>query len=254
MAVSVADRKAGAITETEEQAEVTSSEEVKTPVDGKVSSETPKTYTEKQLRDAVKAAEGRASKAEEYKKQVEEFKSRAEKAEREAKEATEAHEATKGRIEDLEADLEEAIGNDEGLVDINKIRKDLRAERDKLRQETKDERDAIAELKKAAEAERLEWAETVAEAQTFKFDSDLAKIVDEYEGDVTANFTKLKTTCEKAGIKTKEGAEAIAETFFTKKDEVPAILNDSGVNNGGSEDLNALSSRELLRRAYKRKK
>ena len=169
------------------------------------------------------------------------------------KEATNAKEETLAKVAELEADLEESIGEDTDLRDIQKIKKELRAERDKLRQEVKEEKDAVAELRKTTEAERDEWAGTVAEAQTFKFDSELAKLVDEYDGDVTANFTKLKTVCEKAGIKTKEGAEALAETFLTKKYEETDLLDDSGVSSGGGEDLNNLSSRELLKRAYKKR-
>ncbi len=244
---SVTEREAGTITETVEQAKVASSEEVKTPVTEQVSSSTPKTYTEKELKDAVKAAEGRASKYDELKQQAEQYKSQAEQATKDAKDATDAHEATKGRIADLEADLEEAIGNDEDLIDVKKIKTELRAERDKARQEAKDERDAIAELRKTAEAERLEWAETVAEAQVFKFDGELVKLVDEYDGDVTANFTKLKTACDKAGVKTKEGAEAIAETFLMKKVVNPDLVEDSGVTSGGSDKLSDKPVAEQIR-------
>ena len=58
---SVTERKAGDMTEAEGQK--LPSAETKAPAEGeKVSSKTPKTYTEKELRDAVKAAEGRAAK------------------------------------------------------------------------------------------------------------------------------------------------------------------------------------------------
>lgn len=150
-----------------------------------------------------------------------------------AEEATTTLEETKGRITDLEADLEQAIGEDVDQLDIQKIKKDLRTERENAKKEAKAERDAISELRKTLESEREEWAGTVAEAQTFKFDGELARLVDDYDGDVTANFTKLKTACDKAGVKTKEGAEAIAETFLTKKVEEPELLDDPGVTSGG---------------------
>lgn len=168
------------------------------------------------------------------------FKSQAEQAAREAKETTDAHEETKGRIVDLETDLEQAIGEDGEQIDIQKIKKDLREERVKARQEAKDEREAIAELKKTAEAEREEWAGTVAEAQAFRFDSDLTKLMNDYDGDVAVNFTKLKTACDKAGVKTKEGAQAIAETFMVKKVEEPELVNDSGVTSGSKDRLGDL--------------
>ena len=187
---------------------------------------TPKTYPEADYLKAVsdeKTISGRLkAQLETVAKERDTFKAQAEQLEE-----------TKSRIADLEADLEQAIGEDADLRDITKIKADLRTERDKARQEAKAERDALTELKRTAEAERLEWAGTVAEAQAFRFDGELAKLVNEYDGDVRANLTKLKMVCDKAGIKTKEGAEAIAETFLTKKAEEPDLLSDSGVSSGG---------------------
>ncbi len=222
------------------------------------SKEEPKLYSEKEhlkkVEDAI-AQYGDRIKQEKIDPITQErdtYKSQAEQATKDVKDATDAHEVTKGRIEDLESDLEEAIGNDEDLIDIKKIKTELRLERDKARQEARDERDAIAELKKTAEAEREEWAGTVAEAQTFKFDGELVKLVDEYEGDVTDNFTKLKTTCEKAGIKTKEGAEAIAEALLTKKVVDPDLVDDSGVTSGGSDKISDLPMKERMEELNKR--
>ena len=210
---------------------------------------TPKTYSETEYLKAVsdeKTISGR------LKAERDTFKSQAEQAVKDAKEAVDAHEETKGRIADLETDLEQAIGEDADLLDIKKIKVELRAERDKARQEAKTEREAVAELRRTAETEREEWAGTVAEAQVFKFDSEVANLVDEYEGDVTANFTKLKTACDKAGIKTKEGAEAIAETFLTKKAQEPDLLDDSGVTSGGSDLLSNLPMKERMEELNKR--
>ncbi|KKN65902.1 hypothetical protein LCGC14_0477190 [marine sediment metagenome] len=226
-------------------------------VSEKESTSKPQTYTEatqkKAISDAL-AEQGRKHKEalEPIAKERDTFKSQAEQATKDAKDAIDAHEATKGRIADLEADLEQAIGEDADLLDIKKLKTDLRAERDKSRQEARDERGAIAELKKTAEAERLEWAGTVAEAQAFKLDGELARVVDEYEGDVTTNFTKLKAACDKAGIKTKEGAEAIAETFLVKKAEEPDVLNDSGANSGGKDFLSNLPMKERMEELNKR--
>ena len=68
---SVTERKAGDMTEAEGRESPPADD--KTPVEGdKVSSKTPKTYTEKELREAVKAAEGRAAKdVSTYKSQAE---------------------------------------------------------------------------------------------------------------------------------------------------------------------------------------
>jgi len=242
METSVTEREAGAITEPEGQKPPI--EEVKTPVDGKVSSETPKTRTDKELRDAVKAAEGRAAK--QLQEQANEHKSQLEQVKQEAQEAIATLDETRATIADLEGQLEAL---DDGSIDsagVLKLKKELRAEKTKLAADAKLEKDAIAELRKAAEAEREEWAGTVAEAQAFKFDGELTRLVDEYGGDVTANFTNLKTVCEKAGIKTKEGAEAIAETFLTKKVEEPDLLEDSGVTRGGGINTESMTPRELI--------
>ena len=211
----------------------------------------PKTRTEAEYLKAVsdeKTISGR------LKTQLETVTKEAEQAKKDAQEATSTLEETRKQISDLESDIDVLEESEADPNKLSRLRKELRDAKGKVSQEVKGERDAIDELKKALEAERLEWAGTVVEAQAFKFDSDLAKVVDEYDGDVTANFTRLKTACDKAGIKTKEGAEAIAETFLTKKTEEPDLLNDTGVTSGGSEDLNNLSSRELLARAYKTKK
>ncbi len=154
-----------------------------------------------------------------------------------AEQATTRLEDTNIKIKDLEKDLDDAIGEDADLRDIAKIKQALRAERDQARLDVRAEKEAVAELRKTTETERLQWAGTVAEAQAFKFDGELAKLVDEYDGDTTANFNRLKTACDKAGIKTKEGAEAIAELSFTKKAEEPNLLDDSGVTTGGGTGI-----------------
>ena len=198
-------------------------------------STTPQTYTESTQRKAVSdalAEQGRVHKA-----TLEPITQERDTLKTQAEQATSRLEDTNIRIKDLEKDLDEAIGEDADLRDVAKIKANLRAERDQSRLDVRAEKDAVAELKRTTEAERLEWAGTVAEAQTFKFDGELAKLVDEYDGDVTANFNKLKTACDKAGIKTKEGAVAIAELYMTKKDATPALVGDSGVTSGGGSGI-----------------
>jgi len=203
---------------------------------GDESNSKPKHYTEKEHRKGIEDAiaqygdKVKQEKIDPIAKERDTFKTQAEQA------ATSLEE-TKAKITDLEADLEQAIGEDADLLDIKKIKTELRTERDKARQEIRVEREVVAELKRATEAEREQWAGTVAEAQAFKFDGELAKLVDEYDGDVTANFNKLKTACEKAGIKTKEGAEAIAEILWIKKAEEPDLVDDSGVTTGGGTGI-----------------
>jgi len=172
------------------------------------------------------------------------FKSQAEQAKREAQEATDILKESRQHISNLESDIETLEQNDDDPNKVLRLRRELRDAKTNVRQEVKDERDALqtekdalAELKKISEAERLEWAETVADARIFKFDGDLARLVDEYEGDTTANFNKLKTACDKAGIKTKEGAEAIADLYMVKKAEEPDFINDPGVTTGGGSGI-----------------
>lgn len=231
------------------------------------SKDTPKNYTEKEhlkgIEDAIAQYGDRVKreKIDPITQERDTFKAKADQATKEAKEATETLKETREHIKNLESDIETLEENDTDPNKVLRLRRELRDAKINVSQEVKTERDAIkvredtlAELQKTTEAERLEWAETVSDAQAFKLDGELAKVVDEYEGDVTANFTKLKTACDRAGVKTKEGAEAIAETFLTKKGEEPNLLEDSGVSSGGREDLNNLSPRELLRTAYKPKK
>ncbi len=198
-------------------------------------STTPQTYTEttqkKAISDAL-AEQGRKHKAE-----LEPITQERNTLKTQSEQATSRLEDTNIRIKDLEKDLDDAIGEDADLRDIAKVKQALRAERDQARLDVRAERDAVAELKKTTEAERLEWAGTVAEAQAFKFDGEIARLVDEYDGDTTANFNKLKVACDKAGIKTKEGAEAIAELYMVKKTEEPNLLDDSGVTTGAGTGI-----------------
>ena len=201
-------------------------------------SKTPRTYTEeaknKAISDAL-AEQGRKHKAElePITQERNTLRTQAEKATKEAQEATTSLEETRQHVTALEGDIEVLEENDTDPNKLSRLRRELRAEKINVKQGVKDEQDAVAELRKALDAERLEWAETVAEAQTFKFDGELTRLVDEYEGSVSTNFTKLKTACDKAGIKTKEGAEAIAELSFTKKEVGSTLVGDSGVTSGG---------------------
>ncbi len=216
----------------------------------------PKTYSEADYQKAVsdeKTVSGRLkAELETTAKERDTFKSQAEQATSTLKE-------TREHISNLESDIE-ALDEDEADPNkLSRLRKELREARGNVRQEVQGERDAIAELGRTTEAERLanaeRWeanSERIARADLVEFTEDLVKIADEYEGDTRENFTKLKTACEKSGIKTKEGAEAIAETFLTKKPEEPDLLDDSGVNNGGSDLLSNLPIKERMEVLNKR--
>jgi len=161
-----------------------------------------------------------------FKTQVEQFKSQAE-------EATITLKETESRISDLESDLEVATEGNADFAEIQKIKKDLRAERERARQEARTEKEANAELKKTLEAEREEWAGTVAEAQAAKFEVDVFEIAEEYEG---GDSERLKALCEKAGQKKREDIQAIADLIWTKKG-IPTLVGDSAVSSGGKGEI-----------------
>jgi len=196
------------------------------------SKEEPKHYTEQEHRKAIEDAiaqygdKVKREKIDPITQERDTFKSQAEKVANSLKD-------TENRIADLESDLEQAISDDAELRDIAKIKKDLRSERDRAREESRAEKDSLAEEKRLAREEREANAALVVEAQAYKFTRDLEGLVIEYAGDVSTNLNKLKAVCERAGITTKEGAEAIAETFLSKKVVEPDLLNDSGVTSGG---------------------
>lgn len=193
-------------------------------------SKTTLTYTEETQRKAVSdalAEQGRVHKAE-----LEPITQERNTLKTQTEQATTRLEDTNIRVKDLEKDLDDAIGEDADLRDIAKIKQALRAERDQARLDVRAEKEAAVEERRLAREEREANAGLVADAQAFKFDGELARLVDEYDGDTTANFNKLKVACDKAGIKTKEGAEAIAELSFTKKAEEPDLLDESGVTTG----------------------
>ncbi len=202
-------------------------------------STTPPTYTKEQGQADIQKAvsDALAEQGRKHKAELEPITQERNTLKTQSEQATTRLEDTNIRIKDLEKDLDDAIGEDADLRDIAKVKQALRTERDQARLDVRAEKDAVAELKKTTEAERLEWAGTVAEAQAFKFDGELARLVDEYDGDTTANFNKLKNACDKAGIKTKEGAEAIAELYMAKKTEEPNLLDDSGVTTGAGTGI-----------------
>ncbi len=205
-------------------------------------SKTTPTYTKETERKAVSDAlseQGRVHKAalEPITQERDTFKTKAEQAEKIANEATATLEETRGHITTLEGDIEVLEESQNDPIKLSTLRKELRTAKLNVRQEVKDETDANTELKRTLEGERLQFAEKVAHADLVEFDGELARLVDDYDGDTTANFNKLKTACDKAGIKTKEGAEAIAELSFTKKVEEPNLLDDSGVTTGGGSGI-----------------
>jgi hypothetical protein len=72
------------------------------------------------------------------------------------------------------------------------------------------------------------------------------------------NITKTSTS--KAAIlvntvktSTSKGRTQTAETIGAKKTDVSTVIPDSGANNGGADDLNKYTSRQLAEMAYKKK-
>ena len=167
-----------------------------------------------------------------FKNQVEQFKS-------DAEDATTAREESEKRISELETDLETATEGSEDFTEIQKIKKELRTEREKARQEARAEKEVNAELKKTLEAEREEWAETVAEARAAKFEVDVFEIAEEYvdEAGKDIKSERLKALCEKAGQKKREDIQALADVLWTKKGKIPVLVGDSGVSSGGKGEV-----------------
>ena len=168
---------------------------------------TSKTYSEAEYLKAVsdertvsgrlKTDLGKAVKErDDFKAQVSQFKSQAE-------EATITLKETEERISELESDLEVATEGNQDFAEIQKIKKELRTEKEKARQEARAEKEANAELKKTLEAEREQWAETVAEAQAAKFEVDVFEVSEEYvdESGKDIKSERLKALCEKARVK-----------------------------------------------------
>lgn len=215
---------------------------------------TPKTYSEADYLKAVsdeRTVSGRLkADLEKVSKERDTFKTEAEQAKAAVEEATSTLEETKGRIAELETDLETAIGDNLDLAEIQKIKRELRAEKTKLSQEAQAEKDSLAELKKTLEKEREEWAGTVAEAQASKFEVDVFEVAEEYGGDAV----KLKAACERAEIKSRDKIQGLAEVFWTKKTEPkgPDFISDSGVTNGSKDNLGDLPPKDRIKEAERR--
>jgi len=184
------------------------------------------------------------------------FKAQVEQLRSDAEEATTAREESEKRISELETDLETATESEPDFAEIQKIKKELRTEREKARQEARDEKKANAELKRTLEAEREQWAGTVAEAQAAKFEVDVFEISEEYvdESGKDIKPERLKALCEKAGQTKREDIQALADVLWAKKgkEKVPVLEGDSGVTSGGSENLSGLSPRQKIERGLKK--
>ena len=178
-----------------------------------------------------------AKERDDFKSQVSQFKSQVEEAAITLKE-------TESRISDLESDLETATEGNVDFAEIQKIKKELRTEREKARQEARAEKEANAELKKTLEAEREQWAETVAEAQAAKFEVDVFEVSEEYVNSAGEQIDdegrkRLKDACEKANTKELKDIEWYAGLLWTKKgkDKTPVLEADSGVSSGGKGEV-----------------
>jgi len=228
---------------------------------------TPKTYTEDEHRKGIEDAIAqygdriKQEKIDPITKERNAFKTQVEQLTSDAEDAATAREESENRVSELEADLETATEGVPDLDEIRKLKKELRAEREKARQEAKDEKKANAELKRTLEGEREEWAGTVAEAQAAKFEVDVFEVSEEYvdEAGKGIKSERLKALCEKAGVKKREDIQGLADVLWTKKGQKkePVLVEepDSAVSDGGGgADLNKLSKRELLVKAYSKKR
>ena len=209
--------------------------------DGSTSQETPRTYTEaevrKQVSDALADAGRRhKSELEPILKERDTFKSEAAQARKDAENATSTLNDTKENIESLEKDLETLSETNPDSAEIIKLKKEIRAEKNKLTQDAKAEKEAVAELRKTLEKEREDFAGEVSEARAMKFEVDVFEVAEDFEGGDSA---RLKALCEKAGKMKRSEIEDLAGVLWTKKaakveETEPALKRDSGVTNGGS--------------------
>ncbi len=199
-------------------------------------STTPQNYTEEQYRKGIEDAiaqygdKVKREKIDPIATERDTFKNQVEQLKFDAEDATTSREESERRISGLESDIEVATEDNVDLKEIQKIKKELRVERDTARQERRTERQANAELKRTLEGDREKWAETVTEAQAAKFEVDVFEIAEEYEGGTSE---RLKALCEKAGQKKKGDIQALADVLWVKKDKAPVLVGDSGVTSGG---------------------
>ena len=215
---------------------------------------TPKTYSEAEYLKAVsdeKTISGRLkTDLGEAVKERNDFKSQVEQSKAQIEEATITLKETEDRISNLETDIETATEGNADLIDIQKIKKELRDERKKARQEVRTEKEANAELKKTLEGEREQWAGTVAEAQAANFEVDVFEIAEQYvdAAGKDVKSERLKSLCEKAGQKKREDIQALADVLWTKKGgkKEPVLVGDSGVTTGVGTDTSNLSPREKI--------
>jgi len=223
-----------------------------------------KTYSEAEHLKAVsdeRTVSGRLkTQLEKATKERDTFKSQVDQLIAGAEKATAANEETKATIAQLEEDLETLGDGNLDAAEVLKIKKELRAEKAKLVQEFKVKEEANALLEKTLEKEREEWAGTVAETQAAKFEVDVFEVAEDYVDEAGKDIKpeKLKSLCEKAGKNKREEIIELADVLWSKKAEPtnnePALIEDSGVTNGGRESLEGKSVDEKLSMAYKRKR
>jgi len=207
-------------------------------------SEKPKTYTEsehkKAIEDAISlyGAKIHQEKIAPIVKERDDFKLEANKAKKQLRDATEEVTEATERLAELESDLEVLKDENADIAEISKIRKRIADQETKLRKKLRDKEDAVDELQEKLERERNEWAETVAEAQTAKFEVDVFEVSEEYVDEAGKDITpeRLKKLCEKAGVKKREDIQGLADVLWSKKgkEKAPVLEPDSAVSSGGS--------------------
>ena len=203
-------------------------------------STTTPNYTEEQYRKGIEDAiaqygdKVKREKIDPIATERDTFKNQVEQLRSDVEDTTTTREESEKRISELETDLGTATENEPDLKEIQRIKKELRTERETARQERRTEKQANAELKRTLEADREKWAGTVAEAQSSKFEVDVFEISEEYvdAAGQPIKSDRLKALCEKAGQKKREDIQALADVLWTKKDKAPVLVGDSNVTIG----------------------
>ncbi len=147
-------------------------------------------------------------------------------------------------------------------AELERVRDDpdqLQILQDKRR--AREEREAVKREREAFETERLQHAERLAKAEVAERNDTINKIVSEYQYSDRATLEKLVS---KAKATSEEDIRDLADTIWQKNEpgndqhpsseEKTTLKVDSGRTAGGGDNLEGKTSKELISKAYSKKK
>lgn len=221
-------------------------------------SEQPR-YTYSQLRKAI--SDALATQGGTLGKERDTFRGQAEKTANDLKAAAD-------KVTELQADRDQLKADIESLAEDDPEKAGKLSQRLKTMDEAvrsaKAKEDAADKRVRELEEQMSPYAETVNFALGVTLEASVFEVAEEY---TDGNDRILKELCEAMGIKgdkdtvkLKESIRKVADILQWQKkdakpkdDEAPLVV-DSGVANGGGEDLSKLSGRELLLLGLRRNK